>query len=61
VVYQHLLDFPFAVRISGLETIEEIGILEDQGRHVRAGGRHREDEIADGFLTSLTGRYRFKT
>jgi len=55
VVYQCLFDFPFAVRISSVETIQAIGILEDHGRHIRAGGRHREDEIAGGFRTSLAG------
>jgi hypothetical protein len=34
VVYQCLFDFPFTVRISSVETIQAIGILEDQGRHV---------------------------
>jgi hypothetical protein len=50
---QSLLHFPFAARIGSAEKIEEIRILEDLGRHVRSGGRHREGEITGGLPLPL--------
>ncbi len=42
VVDQGLLDLPLAARVGGAEEVEQVGVLEDLGGHVRFGGRQGE-------------------